>query len=83
MSWAELHAKSEHLAAEAHAIASVSLERSRALYAEAAKLEAAAIAAVSPTKPDAGRHGHQCRSPLVQGPSIRGGAKPGLPNSCD
>ena len=48
MSWAELHRESEHLAAEAQAIARVSPERAQELYAEAAKLETEAITAVTP-----------------------------------
>ena len=46
MSWAELHRQSEQLASEAQAAP----ERARELYAEAAKLEAAALLELAPTK---------------------------------
>ena len=50
MSWAELHQKSERLAAEAQGIAQTSPDRARALYAEAARAEAAALMEVSTFK---------------------------------
>ena len=43
MSWAELHQTSERLAAEAQGLALTAPDRARALYAEAAKAEAAAL----------------------------------------
>ena len=50
MSWAELHQKSEHLAAEAQAISATSPERAQQLYIDAASLETEALAEISPTK---------------------------------
>jgi hypothetical protein len=50
MSWAELHQRSEHLAAEAQAASRDSGDRAQALYAQAAGLEAEAIAALPPSK---------------------------------
>ena len=50
MSWAELHEKSEHLAAEAQDAVRKSPEAAQKLYREAAKLEAEALAALSPAK---------------------------------
>lgn len=50
MSWAELHHKSERLAAEAQGAARNSPELARKLYIEAAKLEAEALSDIPPTK---------------------------------
>lgn len=50
MTWAELHQKSEQLAAEAQTAARTSPDAAQNLYAEAARLEAEALAAVAPTK---------------------------------
>ena len=50
MSWAEFHQKSERLAAEAQGLALTAPDRARALYAEAAKAEAAALMEVNITK---------------------------------
>ena len=47
MSWAELHQTSERLAAEAQGLALTATDRARALYAEAAKAEAAALMEVN------------------------------------
>lgn len=47
MSWAELHQTSERLAAEAQGLALTAPDRARALYAEAAKAEAAALMEVN------------------------------------
>jgi hypothetical protein len=50
MSWAELHQQSERAAAEAESLSHASPGRARELYAEAAKLEALALADLAPTK---------------------------------
>lgn len=50
MSWADLHEKSEHLAAEAQAAALQSPERAKELYGEAARLEVEALTSLSPMK---------------------------------
>jgi hypothetical protein len=50
MSWAELHQRSEHLAAEAQAAARTSPELAQQLYIEAATLEVEALASISPAK---------------------------------
>ena len=50
MSWAEFHQKSERLAAEAQGLALTAPDRARALYAEAAKADAAALMEVNITK---------------------------------
>lgn len=50
MTWAELHQKSERLAAEAQAAAHTSPDVAETLYAEAAKLEAEALDALAPSK---------------------------------
>ncbi|MCU1233230.1 MAG: hypothetical protein JWP63_1197, partial [Candidatus Solibacter sp.] len=50
MSWADLHQKSEHLAAEAHATAQKAPERALELYVEAAQMETEALGALTPAK---------------------------------
>jgi hypothetical protein len=50
MSWADLHKQSERLASQAQMVSAQSPDRARELYAEAAKLEAAAISELTPTK---------------------------------
>src|ERR1700734_3762742 len=49
MSWAELHQQSERAAVEAESLSHASPGRARELYAEAAKLEALALADLAPT----------------------------------
>jgi hypothetical protein len=50
MSWAELHKRSEHLAAEAQALMRTSPAQAQELYAQAAILEAKAIVELAPAK---------------------------------
>jgi hypothetical protein len=50
MSWSELHQKSERLAAEAQALTRQEPDRAQVLYAEAAQMEAEALASLAPAK---------------------------------
>jgi hypothetical protein len=66
MSWAEFHQKSERLAAEAQALALADPGRAKALYVEAAKLEAEALFEIDISKVRT-LGICECCGPLVQG----------------